>query len=135
MPLSSRRCLAASFLLASPVAPANIPRVNASFYYSEPKPERRPGFRTLNRLLIFGIIAAICVVGVLLFFPLLQQHRELSAKQAQLESDLIEAEKLYVWQSREEKLLKGDPEYIETIARDRLDMMKPGETIIHLEPK
>jgi len=30
-------------------------------------------------------------------------------------------------------LLKTDPTYLETITRDRLDMMKEGETIFRLE--
>jgi cell division protein FtsB len=34
---------------------------------------------------------------------------------------------------RELDLLKNDPDYVETIARDRLNMMKPGETIFRVE--
>jgi cell division protein FtsB len=30
-------------------------------------------------------------------------------------------------------LLKTDPAYLETIARDRLDLMKEGETIFRVE--
>jgi len=37
-------------------------------------------------------------------------------------------------QTREVNLLKTDPVYLETIARDRLDLMKEGETIFRLEP-
>ena len=36
-------------------------------------------------------------------------------------------------QTREVNLLKTDPGYLETIARDRLDLMKEGETIFRLE--
>jgi hypothetical protein len=32
-------------------------------------------------------------------------------------------------------LLKTDPTYLETIARDRLDLMEEGKTIFRLEPK
>jgi cell division protein FtsB len=31
-------------------------------------------------------------------------------------------------------MLKTDATYLETIARDRLDLMKEGETIFRLEP-
>jgi cell division protein FtsB len=31
-------------------------------------------------------------------------------------------------------LLKTDPGYLEMIARDRLDLMKEGETVFRLEP-
>ncbi len=36
--------------------------------------------------------------------------------------------------TREISWLKTDPTYLETIARDRLDLMKEGETIFRLEP-
>jgi len=31
-------------------------------------------------------------------------------------------------------LLKTDPTYLETLARDRLDLMKEGETIFRVDP-
>jgi cell division protein FtsB len=34
---------------------------------------------------------------------------------------------------RELHLLRNDREYLETIARDRLNLMKPGETIFRIE--
>jgi len=36
--------------------------------------------------------------------------------------------------TREISWLKTDPNYLETVARDRLDLMKEGETIFRLEP-
>jgi cell division protein FtsB len=36
--------------------------------------------------------------------------------------------------TREVNWLKTDPTYLETIARDRLDLMKEGETVFRLEP-
>jgi cell division protein FtsB len=36
-------------------------------------------------------------------------------------------------QTREVNLLRTDVTYLETIARDRLDLMKEGETIFRLE--
>ena len=35
---------------------------------------------------------------------------------------------------REEALLRRDPEYIGIIARDRLDLMREGETIYRIDP-
>jgi cell division protein FtsB len=37
-------------------------------------------------------------------------------------------------QTREVHLLKNDPTFLEIKARDRLDLMKEGETIFRLEP-
>ena len=110
--------------------------MKASFYYNEPQGrQRRGGFRVLNRLLIFGIIAAVCVLGRLLFYPLFKELQKQNEQIAKLESELAREQAHLNWQIREEELLKNDKDYIELVARDRLDMMKPGETIIRLEPK
>jgi cell division protein FtsB len=44
-----------------------------------------------------------------------------------------EQQNLLARQTREVTLLKTDVSYLETIARDRLDLMKEGETIFRLE--
>jgi cell division protein FtsB len=48
---------------------------------------------------------------------------------------LTEEKNLLARQTREVTLLKADPTYLETIARDKLDVMKEGETIFRLEAK
>ena len=45
-----------------------------------------------------------------------------------------EQQNLLAHQTREINLLKTDSTYLETVARDRLDLMKEGETIFRLEP-
>jgi cell division protein FtsB len=90
--------------------------------------------KAVNRVLMALAFAGIlCIVG-LWFYPELQKRdamvRYLEDKQSQLDSE----ERLNRQQTREVYLLENDKEYIETIARDRLDMMKPGETIFRLDP-
>ncbi len=51
-----------------------------------------------------------------------------------LQAQVTEQKMLLARQTREVNLLKTDPTYLETIARDRLDLMKEGETIFRLEP-
>jgi len=99
--------------------------------------ERTPdenGFRTLNRLLIFAIIVALCVGGIIASIPIYKQYREQNAHIAQLQNDLAREKALHLRRTREEQLLRNDPGYLEIVSRDRLDVMKPGETIIHLDP-
>ncbi len=90
--------------------------------------------KALNRvLMILAFIGLICIVG-LWFYPELKKRdamvRTLEEKQAILASEEAKNRR----QTREVYLLENDPEYIETIARDRLDMMKEGETIFRLDP-
>jgi cell division protein FtsB len=51
-----------------------------------------------------------------------------------LQAHVNEQKSLLARQTREVNLLKTDVTYLETIARDRLDLMKEGETIFRLEP-
>ncbi len=91
-------------------------------------------FQILNRFLIFVIILAVCVGGVIMSVPIIKQYREQSEKISRLQSEIAREKGVYARRSREEQLLKNDPAYLEIVSRDRLDVMKPGETIIHLDP-
>ena len=50
-----------------------------------------------------------------------------------LQQQVTDQQILLARQTREVNLLKTDVSYLETIARDRLDLMKEGETIFRLE--
>ena len=87
----------------------------------------------LNRILKVLLVLAGWLVIVSLFAPpynrLQQGRHEIDKLQVQVN----EQKALLGRQTREVNLLKTDPTYLETIARDRLDLMKEGETIFRLE--
>ena len=72
---------------------------------------------------------------VSLFVPpynkLIQSRAEIDS----LQPHVNEHKTLLAHQTREINWLKTDPTYLETIARDRLDLMKEGETIFRLEAR
>jgi cell division protein DivIC len=86
-----------------------------------------------NRVLLTLLLLAVWLVIVSLFVPPYQKlklgHEEIDKLQAQRD----EQQALLSKQTREVNLLKTDPVYLETIARDRLDLMKEGETIFRIE--
>lgn len=90
-------------------------------------------WHSLNRLLI----ALIMLVGILLIaFPFvteLKNQREQAARVEQLKAEIQKQKELLSQRTREVELLQNDPAYLETVARDRLDLMKEGETIYRLE--
>ncbi len=91
-------------------------------------------WQQLNRVLRALLGVAFILVIVSLFVP---QHKRLTASRneiANLEAQVSEQKMILARQTREVNLLKTDPGYLETIARDRLDLMKEGETIVRLEP-
>jgi cell division protein FtsB len=84
------------------------------------------------------VLAALVVLGVFLgiavmFYPVWQKQQEMRARVASLTAAKNEKTAQLAAARRELHLLKNDPEYVETIARDRLNLMKPGETIFRVE--
>lgn len=78
------------------------------------------------------IIAAGLVTLGFTFYPewarLASMRRDLAAQQARL----AELKKKCGEHEQEVKLLQTDPKYLEIIARDKLDLMKEGETVFRL---
>jgi cell division protein FtsB len=91
-------------------------------------------WQRLNSVLRVLLVLAIALVIVSLFLP---QAKKLSQSRTEIENlqtQVNEQKTLLARQTREVNLLKTDASYLETMARDRLDLMKEGETIFRLEP-
>jgi cell division protein FtsB len=90
-------------------------------------------WQRMNSVLRVLLGLALLLVIVSLFLPqakkLAQSHAEIDKLQAQVTEQKV----LLAHQTREVNLLKTDPTYLENMARDRLDLMKEGETIFRLE--
>ena len=87
-----------------------------------------------NRILRALLAVAFILVVVSLFLP---QHKKLTQSRSEIEvlqAQVADQKMLLARQTREVNQLKTDPGYLEMIARDRLDLMKEGETIFRLEP-
>ncbi len=91
-------------------------------------------WQRLNSILRMLLAAAVVLVIVSLFLPLYKKRAQSQSEIDNLQSQVNEQKTLLAHQTREVNLLKTDSIYLETIARDRLDLMKEGETIFRLEP-
>jgi cell division protein DivIC len=88
----------------------------------------------LNRVLYILGIVAVFILLTCWFLPLIKdQQRQQRALDA-LKQQVDQEKSKYNKQSRKLSLLQNDPNYIELLARDKLDLMKPGETIIRMDP-
>jgi len=83
------------------------------------------------------VMWALITVALLLtigfwFYPewarLASMKQDLAAQQ----QHLADLKKKSLEHEQEVKLLQNDPQYLEIIAREKLDLMKPGETIFRL---
>jgi cell division protein FtsB len=100
--------------------------------YAEPREDWLRGL--LNRILYLLVFSAVIILLVCWFLPLVrEQQKQQSALQALKEQVAQERASLNK-QSKKLNLLQNDPSYIEMLARDKLDLMKPGETIFRMEP-
>ena len=87
----------------------------------------------INRTLRSLLVLAIWLVIVSLFVPPYKKLTQSRAEIDNLQQQVNEQQNLLAHQTREINLLKTDSTYLETVARDRLDLMKEGETIFRLE--
>ncbi len=90
-------------------------------------------WHSLNRLMMALIAFAIVTLIVCAFLPELKLQRDQNARVEQLRADLAHEKQIVDERTRVVELLKNDPAYVETIARDRLDLMKDGETIFRFD--
>jgi len=91
-------------------------------------------WQRLNRILRVLLVLAIWLVIVSLFVPPYKKLMQSRAEIDNLQVQVNEQQSLLAHQTREVNMLKTDATYLETIARDRLDLMKEGETVFRLEP-
>ncbi len=88
----------------------------------------------VNRLL--WVLLMLTMVGVIIgaFLPQLQKQRSEREERDRLHHLIEEQRALHSRYERQISWLEHDPEYLSIIARDKLDMMKDGETILRVDP-
>jgi cell division protein FtsB len=90
-------------------------------------------WQRLNSVLRILLGVAVVLVIVSLFLPPYKKLGQGRTEIDNLQSQVNDQKVLLAHQTREVNLLKTDPTYLETMARDRLDLMREGETIFRLE--
>lgn len=93
------------------------------------------GWHRWNRRLLVIIFLCLIVISWRLFIPELKRNSEIDAELEGLRTQLSREQATNRQLTNEVGWLtdSSDPTYIETIARDKLERAKPGETIIRLE--
>ncbi len=69
----------------------------------------------------------------LAYFPEIKRQRAAQAELRRLQIEVANQETILKHQRQELSLLKSDPEYLEIVARDKMDLMKEGETIFRID--
>jgi cell division protein FtsB len=92
-------------------------------------------WQRMNHILRVLLFVAVWLLIISFFLPPYKQLNRNRAETDKLLAQLTEEKLLLARRTKEVSLLKSDPTYLETIARDKLDLMKEGETIFRLESK
>ena len=77
-------------------------------------------------------IGLLAVLG-LFFWPVIQTESHYKDKLAELQRSISNAEETQAQLKLETEHMKNDPVYVERIARDKLNMGKPGEAILRFD--
>jgi cell division protein FtsB len=78
-------------------------------------------------------LVAILSILMLFFVPVIQKTHRLQAEKERLLVAIGDAQDEQTRLKVETEHMKNDPAYVEHIARDQLNMGKPGETIIRFD--
>lgn len=101
---------------------------------SLPRRRKDPSFwKAINRVLVILVFVAALITLGLTFYPEISRRNEMSRHLDAEKEKLAAQELLRKQREREVYLLENDPTYVEVIARDKLDLMKPGETIYRFD--
>src|SRR5439155_21343983 len=90
-------------------------------------------WQRLNRILFVLLFLAVWLGIISLFFPPYKKMKAARAEIDALQAQRDEQKLLLARATREISWLKTDPTYLETIARDRHDLMKEAETMSRRE--
>lgn len=103
------------------------------FGFEGPEQDRPNFLGRLVRLNRYLLALLVIPVALLYFRPPVKEQEEARQRLADLASHRdqlkAEAERL----QRKLELIKSDPEYLESMARDRLNLQKDGEIILRFE--
>ena len=88
---------------------------------------------TLVPILQGAILVALLSVVGLFFWPVIQTENGYKAELAKLQNQIAARQDEQAQLKLETEHMKNDDAYVEHIARDQLNMGKPGETIIRFD--
>ena len=89
--------------------------------------------KALNRVLMVLVFLGFLAIVAFWFYPEVTYRNKLVAQLEDKKAHLAALQLTQKQREREVYLLQNDPEYIEIIARDKLDLMRPGETIYRFD--
>lgn len=99
----------------------------------EPQVRRRDLWQRLSQLMVVFLFL-LALAGILrIFWPEIERHRELSAEVARLEKIRDKRLERVADLQRQNEWMLTDREYLESVARDRLDLANEDEIVVRID--
>ena len=110
--------------------------MNSAFYLEENDLPPPPSiWHRLNRVLWVMLILTVVATIIGAFLPQLQKQRVERDERARLQRLIEEQRTLHTHYTNEIGWIQNDPNYLaDKYARDTLELMKPGEAVMRVEP-
>lgn len=90
-------------------------------------------WKRLSRIMEVVIYVLLILTVVKLFGPEMERQEDLKAERERVSRIRSEKEARVLRLRQEHRLLKTDKGYLETVARDRLNLQREGEHIVRIE--
>lgn len=90
-------------------------------------------WQRLSKVIMALLFLCVVVAALSFFIPEIERRNQLENQAKHFEELRAEKTARVAQLQKEYDLLKNDREYLETVARDRLDLAREGETIIRLD--
>ncbi len=108
--------------------------MNSNFYVEEYEPPTVTIWQRINRLLWVVIVLTVVALIIGAFLPELEKQRDERRKNEDLQRSIDQQKTINSHLQKQAGLLANDPEYLAIYARDKMNMMKDGETILVIDP-
>ena len=99
----------------------------------EPQVRRRDLWQRLSQLMIVFIFLLVLAGILRIFWPEIERHRELSAEVDRLEKIRDKRLERVAELQRQNEWMLTDREYLESVARDRLDLANEDEIVVRID--
>jgi len=81
------------------------------------------------------VVVLVLTAAFFFYFPSYSRYRELKSEADRLQAQLSELQKQIEDLQRERQLIKNDKNYLETVIRKEMGLVKPGEVVYEFEEK
>ena len=108
--------------------------MNSNFYVEEYEPPTVTIWQRINRLLWVVIVLTVVALIVGAFLPEREKLLEERRKSEDLQRSIDQQKAINTHLRNQATWLANDPEYLANYARDKMNMMRDGETILVLDP-